>query len=88
VLHHPRVFKRAQKVKDVSEAEVQQALAQGNTTPEEAEAIFRLTAMPTFEERFVIPPLGREVSIEQTMDPFTRKQEGGFGFRKAPVRGV
>ena len=83
-----RVFKRAQKVKDVSEAEVQQALAQGQTTPEEAEAIFRLTSLPTFEERFVIPPLAPEVAIEQTMDPFTRKQEGGFGFRKAPMRGV
>ncbi|HBY92434.1 MAG: nitrate reductase subunit beta [Ardenticatenaceae bacterium] len=83
-----RVYMRAQKVNDVTETEVQQALAQGKTTPEEVEAIFRLTSLPTFEERFVIPPLAREVSIEQTLDPFTHKPAAGFGFRKAPARGA
>jgi nitrate reductase / nitrite oxidoreductase, beta subunit len=81
-----RVYMRAQKVKDVSEAEVQQALAQGQTTPEEAEAIFRLTSLPTFEERFVIPPLAREEAIESAQDPLTHKEQVGFGFRQAPTR--
>jgi nitrate reductase beta subunit len=81
-----RVYKRAEKVKDVPEAEVQQALAQGKTNPEEVEAIFRLTSMPTFEERFVIPPLAREEAIEETVDPFTHKPEAGFGFRQAGKR--
>ncbi len=82
-----RIYMRAQRVKDVPAAEVEAALAQGKTTAEEAEAIFRLTSMPTMEERFVIPPLAREQAIEATMDPFTRKREGGFGFRVAPERG-
>ncbi len=81
-----RVWMRAQRVGDVPEAEVQEALQVGKTTPEEAEAIFRLTSLPTFEERFVVPPLAREAAIEPVMDPFTRKQEGGFGFRQAPAR--
>ncbi|MCC7353366.1 MAG: nitrate reductase subunit beta [Anaerolineae bacterium] len=81
-----RIYMRAQRVKDVPEAEVQEALAQGKTTPEEAEAIFRLTSLPTFEERFVVPPLAREAAIEQTLDPFTHKPEAGFGFRQAPER--
>ncbi len=81
-----RVIMRAQKVKDVSAAEVEQALAAGQTTREEAEAIFRLTSLPTFEERFVIPPLAREEAIEQALDPFTHKQHAGFGFRQAPAR--
>jgi nitrate reductase beta subunit len=81
-----RVFKRSQSVKDVSRDEVAEALAQGNTTEEEAEAIFRLTALPTFEERFVIPPMAREVAIEQTLDPYTHKPSAGFGFREAPAR--
>jgi nitrate reductase beta subunit len=81
-----RIFMRGKRVNDVPEAEVQQALAQGNTTPKEAEAIFRLTSMPTFEERFVVPPLAREQAIEATIDPFTHKPAEGFGFRKAPVR--
>ena len=81
-----RVYMRAQKVKDVSEAEVQRALAEGQTTPEEAEAIFRLTSLPTFEERFVIPPLAREEAIESALDPLTHKQQVGFGFNQAPTR--
>ena len=62
------------------------ALAAGKTYPEEAEAIFRLTSMPTFKERFVLPPLSRERQIEATENPFSRKQESGFGFRRAPER--
>jgi nitrate reductase beta subunit len=83
-----RIYMRAKKVKDIPEAEVQEALKVGGTTAEEVEAIFQLTAKPTFEERFVIPPLAREVAVEQTRDPFTQKREGGFGFRKAPARGA
>ncbi len=82
-----RVYMRSLRVNDVSAAEVHEALRQGQTTAEEAEAIFRLTALPTFEERFVLPPLAREQAIEPVMDPFTRKAEGGFGFRKGPERG-
>ena len=81
-----RIFMRGKRVNDVPESEVQEALSAGGTSPVEAEAIFRLTAMPTFEERFVVPPLAREGAIEATMDPFTRKREGGFGFRQAPAR--
>jgi nitrate reductase beta subunit len=81
-----RIYQRGQTVKDVSAAEVQLALGLGETTPEEAEAIFRLTSLPTFEERFVIPPLAREMAIEQTLDPSTHKSSAGFGFRQAAER--
>ena len=81
-----RVFKRAQTVKDLSEDEAQRALDIGGLTPEEAEAIFRLTALPTYDERFVLPPLAREVAIEQTETPLHHKAEAGFGFRIAPER--
>ena len=53
---------------------------------EEVEAIVRLTALPTFDERFVVPPLAREQAIEQTLDPFSHKPAAGFGFREAPKR--
>ena len=81
-----RVYKRAEKVGDVTEAEGQKALAMAGITAEEAEAIFRLTALPSYEERFVVPPLGREVAIEQTEDPYKHKREAGFGSVKAPER--
>jgi nitrate reductase beta subunit len=81
-----RVHMRSQKVGNLPEEDVARALREGGTTPEEAEAIYRLTSMPTFQERFVLPPLGRELAIESSMDPFAAKREGGFGFRSAPER--
>ncbi|MDP2662203.1 MAG: nitrate reductase subunit beta [Dehalococcoidia bacterium] len=81
-----RVYKQSQLVKDVGQAEMQKALALGQTTPEEAEAIFRLTSLPTFEERFVVPPMAREIAIEQTMDPSLHKPQVGFGFRQPAQR--
>ena len=82
-----RVHMRAKTVGNVPEAEVAQALAYGETTADEAEAIFRLTSLPTFKERFVIPPMTRELAIEARVDPFQRKQESGFGIRKeTPAR--
>jgi nitrate reductase beta subunit len=81
-----RLFKRSQRVKDISAAEAQEALRIGKTTPEEAEAIFNLTSLPTMEERFVIPAFARETAIEQGLDPYTHKPAAGFGYREAPAR--
>jgi nitrate reductase beta subunit len=81
-----RLFKRAQRVTDIPEAEVQEALRIGKTTPEEVEAIFNLTSLPTMEERFVIPAFAREEAIEQSLDPYTHKPAAGFGYREAPAR--
>ncbi|MGE5139830.1 MAG: nitrate reductase subunit beta [Rudaea sp.] len=81
-----RLYTRADRVGDVPAADVQQALASGGLTAQEAEAIFRLTSTPTFEERFVVPPLGREQAIGSTVDPFAYKPAAGFGFRRAPAR--
>jgi len=81
-----RLHMRAKKVGNVPADDVEKALADGKTTPEEAEAIFRLTAMPTFQERFVLPPLARERAIGARMDPFAARRESGFGFRRAPER--
>ena len=81
-----RLYMRNQSVKDVTEAEAQAAMIQGKTSSKEIEAIYRLTSLPSYDERFVIPPMAREQAIEQTEDPYTRKRESGFGFRKAPAR--
>ncbi len=83
-----RLAMRGKTVQDVTQEEVQAALQAGATNQEEVEAIYRLTARPTFEERFVIPPLAREAAIERTLDPVQQQREGGFGFRKAPARGA
>lgn len=89
-----RSYMRYKKVGDVPLGEVQRALELGQTTPEECEAIWRLTSLPTFEERFVVPPLAREMAVENQfpeLDPERRnyptyRAEVGFGFRKGPSR--
>jgi nitrate reductase beta subunit len=57
-------------------------------TADEAEAIYHLTSIPNYGERFVIPPYSREGDIEETYDPQQRKAEMGFGKRQSPHRGL
>jgi nitrate reductase beta subunit len=81
-----RTYMRAKSVQDVPEKEVEEALSQGNTTPEEAESIWRLTSMATFDERFVRPPMAREMAIEMELEPYEHKREAGFGFKQSGER--
>ncbi|OLS23177.1 MAG: Respiratory nitrate reductase 1 beta chain [Candidatus Heimdallarchaeota archaeon LC_2] len=70
----------------LTETEIQEILEKGKTNAAEANDIFHLSSKPTYEERFVIPPLARERSIEQLKDPHVHKQEAGFGFKEKPDR--
>ena len=83
-----RAYKSSQYGTGKLQEEIQQALSLGNTTAEEVEAIYRLTALPTYEERFVVPPMGREIAIGETLDPYKHKPAAGFGFRQVPKRGA
>jgi len=82
-----RIYKRAETVGDVPEGEERRILEESKTTPEEAEAIYRMTSLASFEERFVIPPFLREMAIESVMEPPTRKEEAGVGYIRPPKRG-
>jgi nitrate reductase beta subunit len=82
-----RLFKRAQAVGDVTDDQAAAALAGAGMTAPEAEAIYRLTVLATFEERFAIPPMAREVAIEAVSDPFEHKGQAGAGFRRPARRG-
>jgi nitrate reductase beta subunit len=90
-----RVHMRAKHVKDIPADEVERALAEGKTNAAEVEAIFRLTSLPTFEERFVVPPMERDTSVESMfpmLDPVSRnyptyKGAVGTGFHVDPARG-
>ena len=83
-----RLYRRAMTVGDVSQEVVDRVLHEADTTPEEAEAIYRLTALCTFDERFVIPPSHREEAIEMMRDPHEHRQHAGFGFLSGPRRGL
>ncbi|MFZ1699505.1 MAG: nitrate reductase subunit beta [Pyrinomonadaceae bacterium] len=84
-----RLFKRLETVGDVSKESVQYALDQCNMTAEEAEAIYRLTSLPTMDERVVIPPSHREEALAMLNDNmWEEKGSTGLGRRQLPVRGA
>jgi nitrate reductase / nitrite oxidoreductase, beta subunit len=85
-----RSYKRSEQVGDVNKADLEEMMKKTGLTPEKCEAIYRLTSLPTFEERFVIPATHREYVAEEIMgDPYTFKAEAGVGgFRGRPGRGL
>lgn len=78
-----RFFKRWQSVKDLAESDVQKILREAQTTPEEVEEIYAMTAIPTQFQRYVLPPLQREEAIENTCSPEACKGCTGFGLQPA-----
>ncbi len=84
-----RLFKRMETVGDMDASVVKQALAEVGCSEEEAEQIYRLTSLPTQDDRYVIPPMHREEAMQMLNDDvLADKGEAGFGFREAPVRGA
>jgi nitrate reductase beta subunit len=83
-----RIFKRAQTVGDIPMDHALRALEEAHSDPQEVEDIYYLTALAGFEERFVIPPMLREVAIEMGVDPHEFQEERGAGFVEFPKRGL
>ena len=84
-----RLFKRMETVGDMDASVVMQSLAAVGCCEKEAEEIYRLTSLPTVEDRYVIPPMHREEAMQMLNDDvLADKGEAGFGFRQAPARGA
>jgi nitrate reductase beta subunit len=83
-----RLYKRAEQVGDIDQGKVDEMMQASGLTPESCEEIFRLTSLPTFDERFVIPPMHREYAIDLMGDPEVFKAETGVGYRDKPGRGL
>jgi nitrate reductase / nitrite oxidoreductase, beta subunit len=83
-----KIHRRGVTVDDLSAQEIEVAMAQVGMQGAEADEIFRLTSLATFEERFVIPPAHREESIEMIEATADAKGEMGFGFTQRPERGA
>ncbi|MCC7431564.1 nitrate reductase subunit beta, partial [bacterium] len=83
-----RQYRRAVTVGDITMEAAKKMLLEASCTVEEAEEIYKLTTLCTFEDRFVIPPSHREEAIEMMKDPLEYKQHVGFGLREEPVRGA
>jgi nitrate reductase beta subunit len=83
-----RWYRRALTVGDVDMDVAERMLREADCNAEEAEAIYRLTSLCTFDDRFVIPPSHREEALEMMKDPQEHRQEVGFGFLAGPRRGL
>ena len=83
-----KIHRRDVTVGDLPKEEIKEAFLIGKTDPIEADSIFRLTSLATFDERFVIPPAHREESIEMIEATADAKGETGFGFKMKPARGL
>lgn len=81
-----RLWRRHVTVGDVEEEVAKLALTEAECSPEEADDIYRLTALATWDDRFVIPPFQREMAMEMMTDPHEHRSSAGFGFREAPTR--
>ncbi|MEK7354067.1 MAG: 4Fe-4S dicluster domain-containing protein, partial [Chloroflexota bacterium] len=82
-----RAYKQAQSVGNISVEKASELLKDAGCSAEEAEAISRLTALPRFEDRFVIPPYHREEATELNIEPIKQRGQVGFGFNNPPKRG-
>ncbi|MGF1668658.1 MAG: nitrate reductase subunit beta [Acidimicrobiia bacterium] len=83
-----RIYKRRQSVDGTIDESTLALLESAGTNPAEVEDIYRLTTIPTVEERFVLPPYHREMSIEELGDPLSHKGETGLGYMSPPRRGA
>jgi nitrate reductase / nitrite oxidoreductase, beta subunit len=81
-----RIHRRGETVGDTEKDLIKAALSEVNMSPEEADAIFRLTSLCTFADRFVIPASHREEAIAMSKMVIDAKGETGFGFSDKPER--
>ena len=76
-----RWYRRSLEIDDVDPAKAARVLADAGLTAEQANAIYRLTALSTLEERFVLPPLQREEALSSFGDEAAEecRQSCGLG---------
>ncbi len=83
-----RYFKRSEDLADVEPETARRVLREAGLTADEAEAIYRMTALPTVYERYVMPPIQREEMMEGSCSPEACKGETGLGLVQLSRRGA
>ena len=74
-----RYFRRSNHLTDIDLEKVEALMREADLTEEEANDIFTLTSLPTVYERFVLPPIQREIAIEAKVNPEVCKGCTGCG---------
>jgi len=77
-----RIYRRWKTVGDITEQKANDALAAAGYTPEMADAIYTLTSLAKFDDRFALPAAHREQAIEMLEFTGDRRGSSGFGFKE------
>jgi len=84
-----RIFRRFKTVGDIPEKKAMEVIKAVGYTPEMVDAIYYLTSLAKFDDRFVIPAAHREQAIEMIEFTGDRKGSTGFGLlRGSASRGL
>ncbi len=83
-----RYHRRDVTVGDLKKSEVEDIMKRTGLDTENADAIFRLTSLAKFNQRFVIPEAHREEAHEMLESTGDVKGNTGFGFIEKPKRGL
>jgi len=83
-----RIYRRHVTVGDISKAKSDAALAEIGFDEATAEAVYKMTSLAKFDDRFVIPAAHREQAIEMLESTADVKGNTGFGWTPKPVRGI
>ena len=83
-----RIYRRHVTVGDISKEKSDAALAEIGFDEATAEAVYKMTSLAKFDDRFVIPAAHREQAIEMLESTADVKGNTGFGWTPKPVRGI
>jgi nitrate reductase beta subunit len=83
-----RYYKRSLELNDLDVVFVSRVMREASLTPQDAEEIYALTALPTIDQRYVLPPLQREEAIESSCNPELCKGSCGLGLNQEASRGL
>ena len=83
-----RFYRRAVTAKESARQDAIKFLQEVQMDERIADAMYHLTSIAPFDERFVIPPMHREEAIEMIRATDEQRGAAGFGFREEPSRGL
>lgn len=84
-----RVFQRSLTMGDIEPGKLTKVLRDAGLDESQAQEIYKLSALPGPEDRFMIPPIQREETVEKTTcGPDKCKGNCGLGKSENPERGL
>jgi nitrate reductase beta subunit len=83
-----RIYRRYVTVGDISKKKSDAALSEIGFDEATAEAVYKMTSLAKFDDRFVIPAAHREQAIEMLESTADVKGNTGFGWTPKPARGI